>query len=168
MSNAALKPPDDLYAHDLSAWADAQARALQERRFDDLDHARLSDVIARLATRERRELRDRLHVILTGLLRWAQQVDLRCHGWAATLDTQRLRVARLLEDNPSLRGALPNLVAEAYPSAKARAVLESALFSESFPEACPFTEAEILADGFYPDPYGDDPMRGDVWGKRTP
>ncbi|GJE60495.1 DUF29 domain-containing protein [Methylobacterium trifolii] len=163
MSRAILR--NDLYAADLSAWAEAQVRALHEGRFDDLDHDRLSEVVAGLASRERRELRERLQVILTGLLRWAQQVDLRCRGWAATIDAQRHRVERLLRDNPSLAAAVPNLVAEGYPAARARAVLESALFDESFSAACPFTPDEILTAGLYPDPYGDDAVRGAGWWK---
>jgi hypothetical protein len=65
-----------------------------------------------------------------------------------------------------LRPALPTLVAEVYPAAKARAVLESALFDESFSDSCPFSEEEILMDGFFPDPYGDDAIRGPGWWKR--
>lgn len=154
---------NDLYVHDLSAWAESQARALHERRLQDLDHDRLSRVLAGLASRERRELRDRLGIVLTGLLRWAEQVDLRCHGWAATIDVQRQRIARLLRDNPTLRATVPNIVADVYPAARARAVLESALFDESYSAACPFTDVEILTGGFYPDPYGDDGVRGAGW-----
>ena len=166
MSADVAPSPHDLYAADLHAWSDAQARALRAGRVDELDYEHLRVVVERLGLRERREVRARLGVILTGLLRWAEQVDLRCHGWAATLDIQRLRVARLLRDNPSLRPALPTLVAEVYPAAKARAVLESALFDESFSDSCPFSEEEILMDGFFPDPYGDDAIRGPGWWKR--
>lgn len=166
MSDDTGSPPDTLYAADLHAWSDAQVRALREGRFDQLDYEHLGEVVGRLGSRERREVRARLGVILTGLLRWAEQVDLRSHGWAATLDIQRLSIARLLRNNPSLRPDLPALIADVYPAAKARAVLESALFDDSFSDSCPFTEEEILTDGFFPDPYGDDPIRGPGWWKR--
>lgn len=157
---------DDLYASDLNAWSEAQARALREGRLDDLDHEHLREIVDRLGLRERREIRARLGVVLTGLLRWAEQVDLRCHGWAATLGIQRLHIDGLLRDNPSLRPTLPILIAEAYPAAKARAVLESGLFDDTFSESCPFSEEEVLKDDFLPDPYGDDPIRGQGWWKR--
>ena len=168
MSRTRQAARNDLYAVDLSAWAEAQARALHEQRFDALDHDRLSGLVASLAARERREIRDRLGIILTGLLRWAEQVDLRCHGWAATIGVQRLHVEQLLRDNPSLRPVVPTLVADIYPAAKARAVMESALFGSSFSAGCPFTEAEILTDGVFPDPYGDDAIRGEGWWRRIP
>lgn len=166
MSDDVTRLPPDLYTADLHAWSDEQARALREGRFDELDYERLRAVVERLGLRERREVRARLGVILTGLLRWAEQVDLWCHGWAATLDIQRLYVERMLRDNRSLRPALPILVAEVYPAAKARAVLESGLFDDSFSGSCPFSEGEILMDGYFPDPDGDDAIRGAGWWKR--
>lgn len=160
------KTGTEIEAVDLSAWAETQAAALREARSADIDRANLTRLVHDLGLRERRALRARLGVILTGLLRWTEQVDLRCHGWAATLDIQRLRVADILEDNPSLRPLVATLVAEIYPLAKARAVLESGLFDDTFPDGCPFLEDEILTIGFLPDPYGDDAIRGANWWKR--
>lgn len=157
--------PPDAFSVDLSAWAETQARALREGRTGRLDHNNLSAIVSGLGLRERRDLRARLGVILTGLLRWAEQVDLRCHGWAGTLDGQRQRIDRILRDNPSLCREIPELIARIYPVAKARAVLESMLFDESFPDACPFSEGEILTAGFFPDPHGDDAVRGEDWCK---
>ncbi|RVU21864.1 DUF29 domain-containing protein [Methylobacterium oryzihabitans] len=151
---------------DLAAWAEEQAQALAEGRLDDLDHPHLAGLLRDLGDRDRQEVRDRLGVILTGLLRWAVQVDLRCHGWAVTIGTQRRRVLRLLRDSPSLRSALPDLIATVYPEAKARAVLESALFDDSFSESCPFSEAEIFDESWLPDPHGDDLVRGAGWWQR--
>lgn len=166
MSRARLASPSDLFDADLAAWADAQADALREGRLDALDAAHLSRLVEALATERETELQARLGVILTGLLRWAEQVDLRGHSWAATIDIQRFQVDDILRENPSLRGSVQDLIAATYPEAKARAVLESALFSESFSESCPFTEDEVLTVGFLPDPYGDDAVRGPGWWKR--
>ncbi|MDP4024809.1 DUF29 domain-containing protein [Methylobacterium sp. NEAU 140] len=159
---------DDRFEADLAAWADAQARALREGRSADLDAAHLARLVEDLALERKTELQARLGVILTGLLRWAEQVDLRGHSWAATIDIQRLQVDAILEESPSLRPAVADLIAAAYPEAKARAVLESALFDESFSESCPFTDDEVLRVGFLPDPYGDDAVRGAGWWKRHP
>lgn len=160
--------PGELFAADLVAWAEAQAQALREQRLDGLDFDHLSDIVTELAVERTRELQARLGVILTGLLRWGEQVDLRSRSWAATIDVQRHRVERLLAESPSLRSTVPTLIAAIYPEAKARAVLESALFDDSFSESCPFTEDEVLRSGFFPDPYGDDAIRGDGWWRRSP
>ncbi|MEH3116838.1 MAG: DUF29 domain-containing protein [Methylorubrum populi] len=168
MSRPESTPSDTLFSADLAAWADAQAEALRAQRLDALDFDHLSEIMDELAVEYENELRARLGVFLTGLLRWAEQVDLRGHSWAATIDIQRLRVERLLTESPSLRAALPRLIAATYPEAKARAVLESALFDDSFSESSPFTEDEVLRSGFFPDPYGDDAIRGEGWWRRAP
>lgn len=158
----------DLFDADLAAWTEAQASALREGRVDAIDAAHLSQMVEALVAERAAELQARLGVILTGLLRWAEQVDLRGHSWAATIDIQRFQVDDILRENPSLRRSVADLIAAAYPEAKARAVLESALFEESFSESCPFTDDEVLTVGFLPDPYGDDAIRGPGWWKRSP
>lgn len=156
----------DLFSADLSAWAEEQTRLLAAGEVEAIDHAHIAAIVRDLGERERREIRDRLGVILTGLLRWGAEVDLRSEGWAITIDRQRRLVAARLADSPSLRPELPWMVAEVYPEAKARAVLESALFDDSFSESCPFTDEEILMPGFLPDPHGDDAVRGPDWWRR--
>lgn len=163
-----LEPNSEPFAVDLADWAERQAEALREHRLEAVDFDRLAQVVGDLAAERTGELRARLGVILTGLLRWAEQVDLRGHSWAATIDIQRHVIDRLLKESPSLRAALPGLIADVYPEAKARAVLESALFDDSFSESCPFTEEEVLTRGLFPDPYGDDAIRGADWWKRRP
>ncbi|AWN52432.1 DUF29 domain-containing protein [Methylobacterium sp. 17Sr1-1] len=155
-----------LFSMDLSAWAEEQVHLLAAGEVEAIDHAHIAEIVRDLGDRERREIRDRLGVILTGLLPWAAEVDLRCDAWAITIDRQRRLVASRLDDSPSLRPELPWLVAEVYPEAKARAVLESALFDDSFSESCSFTDEEILTPGFLPDPHGDDAIRGAGWWRR--
>lgn len=157
-----------LFARDLAAWAEEQAHALAEHRLDAVDFDHLAEIVGDLAAERTLELQARIGVILTGLLRWAEQVDLRGHSWAATIDIQRDLVDRLLKESPSLRLSVPHLIAAVYPEAKARAVLESALFDDSFSESCPFTDDEVLSMGFLPDPYGDDAIRGEGWWRRRP
>ncbi|MGU3540537.1 DUF29 domain-containing protein [Methylobacterium sp. A54F] len=156
---------NDLFATDLTAWYEAQALALRDGRFGDLDHERLSGLIGELAAERRQALRAHLGIVLTALLRWAEQVDLRNGSWAASINIQRYRIAAILAENPGLVPRLPVVIAAAYPEARARAVLESDLPDDSFPAACPFTDAEILRVGYMPDPYGDDAIRGVGWWK---
>lgn len=155
-----------LAAADYHAWTERQADALREERLADLDARRLAEEIDALGEADREEIRLRLGVLLTGLLRWAYEVDLRSRGWDVTIDRQRARIARLLSDSPSLASYPDDIVPEIYPQAKARAVLESGLFDDSFPEGCPFLLNEILDPDFLPDPFGDDAIRGENWWRR--
>lgn len=157
---------NDLYRSDLAAWLDRQSEALRERRLAEIDHERLAAAVATLGRPVLQGVRNHLAVILTGLLRWAYEVDLRSHGWAATIDKQRLALAHLILESPSLASRLDRDIAAVYPAAQQRAVLESGLFEESFPAACPFSANEVQERGWFPDPFGDDAVRGEGWWKR--
>lgn len=151
------------YDLDHAAWASEQGALLRARRFDRLDHARLADELERLGGANIEELRERIRILTTALLRWAYEVDLRSVALNSTIGVQRQLVAAILEDCPSLRAVAAELVVDTYPAAKRAAVVESGLFEESFPEGLPFQPAEVLDDGFLPDPYGDDLVRGREW-----
>jgi hypothetical protein len=64
---ASMEPTQDkrsLYERDYYTWALQQARALKERRLEELDWENLSDEVASLAKTERSELRSWLEVLL--------------------------------------------------------------------------------------------------------
>lgn len=84
--------------------------ALQASSDQELDRANLIEEVESLGRSERHALYDRLIVLLTHLLklqvacaRLPVVYDRNKRGWQTTCGTQRLRIARLLEENPSLR-----------------------------------------------------------------
>ncbi len=99
---------------------------------------------------ERRELTNRLKVLLAHLLKWRYQPKLRGRSWEATVKEQRLSIQDLLDDNPSLRGTLDSQIAKAYRLARLLAVKETNLEESHFPEVCPFTLEQVMDEGFYP------------------
>ena len=98
-----------------------------------------------LGKRERRALVSRLAVLLGHLLKWQYQPDYPYRkSWRATINIQRRAVAKLLNENPSLRGQVDLLIAEAYPDALDLAVAETPFEYEHFPVICPWTIEQIL------------------------
>ncbi len=93
-----------LYANDLVAWLDDTAIKLKQRRFDDIDIDSLVEEIEGLAGRDRRELKNRLIVLLSHLIK-RLHVDLPndYRGWELTIREQRRQLSDLLEQSPSLR-----------------------------------------------------------------
>jgi hypothetical protein len=69
-------------------------------------------------------------------------------GWAATIIEQRLQVAELLTDSPSLRRELLQKFAAAHTNAVKIAGKET---GSSFPEPPPFTLEQVLDEGFWPE-----------------
>ena len=102
-----------LYERDFSLWVEDTVAKLKARKFDELDLDNLIEEIDSLGKRDKRELRNRLDVLLNHLLK-------RCYipspenyrGWELTIREQRKQVQRLLEESPSLRNYLFEIFAE--------------------------------------------------------
>jgi hypothetical protein len=105
-----------------------------------------------LGRSDRRELQNRLAVLLAHLLKWEWQPEARSKSWRATIREQRRRIAQLLEESPSLHAALPTILPKAYAEAREVAADETELPIETFPAICPYTADELLDPGFWPEP----------------
>lgn len=104
-----------------------------------------------MGARERRELINRLAILLAHLLKWRYQPQLRGNSWRLTIRLQRLEVADVLKQNPSLRPRLEDWLSDAYRKAILYAAGETGLDEQNFPATCPFAMDQIL-DDYWPDP----------------
>ena len=142
------------YEKDFHAWLLSQVSALRERRFRDLDLENLIEEVEELARSLARELRNRLKVVLVHLLKWQFQPSRKSASWDLTLLEQRDQLAQLLEQNPSLRQQVPQLIEKAYPAAGKTAAkemqLDSSQWQRTFPAQCPWTPAQILDEDYLP------------------
>ena len=136
----------NLYEADFVVWAEAQAEALRAGRLDALDREHLAEEIEGLAERDRRELRSRLRVLVTHLLKWQYRPDHRSGSWRATIHAQRADLEDLFESSPSLRREVPDVLAGVYPRAVKGAAEETGLPPGTFPKACPFSPEQVLGD----------------------
>ena len=101
------KAQKTLYQQDLVAWCDDTVAKLKQKRFDDIDLDSLIEEIEGLAGRDRRELKNRLEVLLNHLLkRLYVESPNDYRGWELTIREQRRRLSNLLEQSPSLQSYL--------------------------------------------------------------
>ena len=140
-----------LYEEDVYTWAMRNAELIRQGRFDEIDVDHVAEEIESVGKSERRELENRLIVLLSHLLKWQYQPERRGRSWLATIKEQRRRVSSVLKTNPSLRPFLDEIIDEAYASARLVAVREAGLDETIFPEVCPFSFEDILNDEFWPD-----------------
>jgi hypothetical protein len=138
-----------LYDEDFLAWADRQAALLRAGDVGALDLAHLAEEIEGLGANERRELRRRLARLLQHLLKWTYQPELRSRSWATTIRAQRDEIAAMLEDSPSLRASLPNLLPRAFATGRTWAEAETGLLN--LPGVSPWSIAQALAADYLPD-----------------
>jgi DNA-binding transcriptional regulator YdaS (Cro superfamily) len=138
------------YDHDYHAWLERQAALLAERHFADLDLDNLIDEIQALARSEKREIENRLSVLLVYLLKWVHQPAQRSGGWASTIIEQRARLLKRMQESPSLRGYPAEVLHEEYAIAREKAAAETGLRAGAFPRTCPYTIDQVLDPDFLP------------------
>ncbi|MBK1989779.1 DUF29 domain-containing protein [Sphaerospermopsis aphanizomenoides BCCUSP55] len=143
-------PVSSLYVSDFYAWTQEQADLLRNHQWHKIDLQNLIEEIESLGKQQRQELRNRLSILIGHLLKWQFQPQRRSRSWLATLRIQRLDTIELLEENPSLKSYLEEVVGKAYLKGVELAVRETDLPHRTFPSDCPYSLTEILDDGFYP------------------
>jgi len=139
------------YEEDFYAWTVEQGRLLRSGELSAIDVANIAEEIEGMGRSDRRELKSRLVVLVMHLLKWRHQPGGRSRSWSATIDEQRLQVEGILGESPSLRPSVAAMLVEAHAIARARAIAETGLADEVFPEVCPFTAHQVLSRAFLPE-----------------
>lgn len=140
-----------LYDRDFFAWTREQARLLRERRFDDLDLENLIDEVESVGGSEKRELENRLEVLIAHLLKWKYQPGARSSSWSGTINEQRRRLHRVLRDSPSLHRYPQDIFVDAYLSGRLAAARETGIDFTLFPESPPFELGQALDENHWPE-----------------
>ncbi len=148
---APAQPVLTAYDEDFVAWTEQTASLLRSGQLGAVDIVHLAEEIEDMGKRERKELHSRLVVLLTHLLKWELQPEKRSRSWGSTLITQRLKIAYLLGQSPSLRRRIVTELEEAYAGAVKIAAVQTGLGKSVFAARCPYSPKQILDDEFLPE-----------------
>jgi hypothetical protein len=132
------------YETDYYGWAMETAAALRDGRLHEIDLAAAAEEIEDLGRSERRSLHSALVQLFLHLLKCKYQPNLESRSWQISIKKQRLKIAQILADNPSLASCISDstFLADAYAEAILDAAAETGLAESSFPAECPFTAAD--------------------------
>ncbi len=141
------------YDDDFALWARQQAELMAAHRWEEIDLTNLIDEVESLAKRDFRKLVSAIRVILTHMLKWDYQPELRSESWRRSIRDHRDLARDVLGDSPSFQSRLVDAIAAAYESARRRAAFETTVFEGNFPEACPYDWEAIMnrKHEFFPD-----------------
>ncbi len=148
-----------LYQQDFYAWIYHNIDLLRQRQFSEIQVETLIEELEDMAKGNRRELGSRVGVLIAHLLKWEYQFKqltdrwqtYQGGSWRGTIKEQRLQIAKLLKDSPSLKSYLSKTIQETYPEAVELAVDETGLSENTFPPSCPYSMEQLLDKSFYPD-----------------
>jgi Domain of unknown function DUF29 len=149
-----------LYERDIVLWATEQARALREAGVAQLnvpapiDWDNVAEEIESLGRSERSALRSRLAVIIEHLMKLqVSPAEPPRNDWMDSIDLQRREIEYLLEDSPSLRREVGNMIGKETPRAR-RTVLRTLTRHGEQPATdlnqLSHTEEQVLGDWFPP------------------
>ena len=137
------------YEADFYAWASQQAELLRQQQASGLDWTNLAEEIEAMGRSEKRQFAIRLEVLMMHLLKWQYQPNFRSRSWQLTIQEQRLRLAKLLQENPSLKPIVAEVIQSVYPLAVISAERETGL--ADYPQDCPYGPEQLLSDAFSSD-----------------
>jgi Domain of unknown function DUF29 len=142
------------YDSDFYAWTQAQATALRGKDWAALDVENLDEEIDSLGRSDRRAITHQLERLLTHLLKWTYQSQQRPQygrSWSRSLPQARAAIGDLIEESPSFQDYPAQRRTLAYRRALRPAANDAGLPLAAFPEACPWSLAQILDEDFLPE-----------------
>lgn len=141
---------ESLYDTDFHAWTQTQSLLLRNQQWQQIDLDNVIEEIESLGRQQRQELRNRLAVLIGHLLKWEYQSEKRSRSWLATISIQRIDIAALIADNPSLQPYLNEAMEVAYRKGRMLAVKETELPQKTFPSKATYSLENVLLENFHP------------------
>ncbi len=149
-----------LYQEDVVLWSAEQAHALRSAGTarlntpEPIDWENVAEEIESLGRSERNAVRCRIAVIVEHLMKLqASPAEQPQRGWIDTILRERGAIELALEDSPSLRGEVPDMLAWAIPRIRRQVTRALTLYDEQ-PlvdlDQLTFTEDQVLGDWFPP------------------
>jgi hypothetical protein len=138
------------YEEDFYGWTLNTAQLLRDKKMSEIDFDHIAEELEDMVSSNETQMINRLTLVLSHLLKWQFQPNMRGHSWIYTIREQRKRSKIHLRKNPSLKSKLSEILLDAYDIAVLEAAKESGLDEKTFPTECPYTLEQIMDDEFYP------------------
>jgi Domain of unknown function DUF29 len=143
-----LETVTNLYNLDYQAWLLKTIEQLRTKNFDNIDWEILLEELESLSGSERRELQNRLRILLMHLLKYQYQPERRSSSWIGTIVEQFSQIEALLLASPSLKSYYLEIFSDCYSKAIRNASAETKLSIKAFPAESPFSPQNVINPDF--------------------
>jgi hypothetical protein len=143
-----------LYEEDFYLWINETTQLIKENRFEEVDWENLIEEIESMGRSERKEIKNRLIVLIDHLLKlmyWEEEKVYNARGWRKTIVEQRRQISFSIEDSPSLRSLLGEIFLDCYHIAREDMLRKYQLSSDIFPIDPPFTIEDVVNPEYLPE-----------------
>lgn len=147
--NNETKYLQELYEKDDHLWLEKTIELIKQKRFNDLDLDNLIEELESLGRRDKSVVRSLTEQIIRHLLLlqyWREESTRSASHWRAEIISFRSQIEADLTTN--LSNFLEKELLKIYKSAL-KYVQEKTAYSVKFPETCPYTLNQILAEDYF-------------------
>ncbi|MCI4625630.1 MAG: DUF29 domain-containing protein [Candidatus Magnetoovum sp. WYHC-5] len=142
---------ETLYEVDFYQWALYNANLLKQGRFTEVDIENVVEELESMGRGEKKELRNRLAILIMHLLKWQYQPQRRSESWKITINTQRVDIEFILKDSPSLKHVVEIVIDEAYKKSGLMFQKETGINKKHLPNICPYNFEQLIDYDFLPE-----------------
>lgn len=132
------------YDTDFYRWSRDQAAHLKKQEFAKLDIDNLIEEIESLGRSERSALESYLANLFLHLLKIKYQPKKHSRSWDLSVKNAQYHALKMYKRSPSLKKYLPEIFKDAYFTARLKAIDETGLEEELFPEECLWNTKDIF------------------------
>jgi hypothetical protein len=151
-----------LYEQDFNLWRETLITQIKEKHFHDIDWEHLLLELDDMGKSEKRSFLSNLTILIAHLLKLTVQADapeMMKVSWYSSVTEHRFRIKKDLQENPSFKNYLHEVILVAYADAKKLAIKESKNAKLGvrkpneleYPLDLPFTLEQLLDEDFYGD-----------------
>ena len=151
---------NQLYERDFNVWRETIIKKIKQQDFNDIDWEHLLLELEDMGKSEKRSFVSNLTILISHLLKLTVQADapeMMKGSWYSSVTEHRFRVKKDLEENPSFKNYLHEVIFIAYADARKLAIKESKNAKlgvrkpeeTEYPLDFPFTIEQLLDEDFY-------------------
>ena len=151
-----------LYEQDFNLWRETLITQIKEKHFHDIDWEHLLLELDDMGKSEKRSFLSNLTILIAHLLKLTVQSDapeMMKVSWYSSVTEHRFIIKKDLQENPSFKNYLHEVILVAYADAKKLAIKESKNAKLGvrkpneleYPLDLPFTLEQLLDEDFYGD-----------------
>jgi hypothetical protein len=138
------EPGRATYEGDLYAWALEQAALVRAERIAEVDRENVAEELEALARSQFDKFVSFLQLVILHILKWDHQPERRTRSWWLSIALHRDHARAVLGQNPSFKSRIEEATEIAYRRARLEASRQTKLPLSAFPEACPYSFAQIF------------------------
>ncbi|MEH1870826.1 DUF29 domain-containing protein [Nostoc sp.] len=153
---------NQLYEQDFNLWRESIIEQIKQHHFNDIDWEHLLIELEDMGKSEKRSFMSNLTILIAHLLKLTVQSDafeMMKTSWYSSVTEHRFRVKKDLEENPSFKNYITEVISQAYIDARKLAIKESKkaklrvrkATDVEYPLDCPFLIEQLLDEDFYGD-----------------